>query len=135
MSLQLTPLQQHCLAGIGITPWQCRQAPAPHRPSQEHATSEQAETTTSTCEAVKEPEADYVIPKTVSEQPAHLVKELERALEYVAKHNRAIAWQVHDTNSQLDLTEDKLMLPPLETLFNSPSLKKQLWQLLSSAQS
>ncbi len=135
MSLQLTPLQQHCLKGIGITPWQYRQAPTQHSPSQEHATSEPAETTTSTCEAVKEPVADYVIPKTVSEQPAHLVKELERALEYVAKHNKAIEWQVHETNSQVALTEGKLMLPSLETLFNSPSLKKQLWQSLLSAQS
>lgn len=151
MSLQLTPLQQHCLKGIGITPWQYRQAPTQHSLSQERVTSEQAPlatsdrllagveeqagATTSTCEAVKEPETDYIIPKTLTAQPAHLVKELERALEYVAKHNKAIAWQVHETNTPLDFNEDKLVLPPLEILFNSPSLKKQLWQLLSSPQS
>ena len=150
MSLQLTPLQQHCLKGIGITPWQYRHAPtqpdlAPDLASPEETPSpvnaelltdvrEQSDITASICEAVKEPDADYAIPETSTMQPAHLIKELERALEYVAKHDKAIEWQVHQTK-QLALKADKLLLPSLDTLFNSPSLKKQLWQLLSSPQS
>ena len=151
MSLQLTPLQQHCLKGIGITPWQYRKVPSQHSSSQELATPEetslpasvelltglkkQTDTTANSCEAIKEPNADYVLPETLTAQPAFLVKELERALEYVAKHDKAIEWQVHEANSQLVLKENKLLLPSLDTLFNSSSLKKQLWQLLSSAQS
>ena len=119
MTLQLSPLQQHCLAGIGITTWQ-QQNITPHS-------------------EINEPVADYALVKdniTVfnrqSDVKQCLVAQIETALEYASNHgDMTFTWCVDEDSTSSSLIDNQLTLPNLPLLLADSSLKKELWTLLS----
>lgn len=123
MSLELTPLQHHCLDGMGITLWR-------NRTSQSTQSQGDAQLTAAMPE-INEPEAAYDVNKLGTVQPQHLVKQLQALFDYVAKYDKSIKWQVNDDETVSSIIDGHLTLPPLVKLFNSPPLKKQLWRLLA----
>ncbi len=102
--MKLSPMQLTCLQAIGITPW--HEKPV-----------------ASNIQSAAKP--NYVA-------TPELVVQIELALAYVAKHNQgnALSWLCESTVSNVSLNNKQLSLPPLEQLFASTELKKQLWQLL-----
>lgn len=137
MSLELTPLQQHCLAGIGIPQFQSRlklasmtteiEAEAEQVKVEQPSMNQEGAPTTQ----VAEVQTHYN--KPAYQAPAHLLSQLETALDYVAKatSQQSIAWQVDIDACEIQWCDSELLLPPLETVFSTPSLKRSLWTFLS----
>lgn len=120
MSIELTPLQQHCLKGIGISPWALRSSP------------QQVVLKT---ELVAEPTMEYQINNQSEPESAHLVHQLESALAYVKQQQTLsdeIDWSTSKSTTDVSFKNNQLTLPLLADVFSSHSLKKQLWKLLSS---
>lgn len=123
MTLQLSPLQQHCLAGIGITTWQQKNT-TPHS-------------------KINEPVADYALVKDnipvfnrQSDVKQHLVTQIEMALKYASDHgDMTFTWCVDESSTSSSLVDNQLTLPNLPLLFADSSLKKELWILLSGKNS
>ncbi|MGB1297210.1 MAG: hypothetical protein ACPG8A_02995 [Psychrobium sp.] len=137
MSLELTPLQQHCLAGIGIPQFQSRLKLASMtteiETEVEQATAEQLSMNQVEAPATQVAEAQASYNKPAYQAPANLLSQLETVLSYVAKatSQQSIAWQVNVEANAIQWCDNELKLPPLETVFSTPSLKKSLWNLLS----
>jgi len=132
MTLELSPLQKHCLAGIGITPWQQRKhvsVPASHS----NVADEQA---------IKEPTANYehiiaqycvVDNKDIISDA--FVTEIELAINYVIEHGGIkLDWKVDKHASSLAIIEDTLIIPDASEFLSNNDVKKQAWTLLLNHQ-
>lgn len=135
MSLELSPLQQHCLAGIGIPQFQSRLKLASMTPEveAEQVKVEQPSMNQEGTPATQVAEAQAPYNKPAYQAPAHLLFQLETVLNYVAKatSQQSISWQVNVDASEIQWCDNELQLPPLEAVFSTASLKKSLWALLS----
>lgn len=120
MPIELTPLQQHCLKGIGISLWQLRNTP-------QQPVLLETSVAESTCA--------YHSDNKAIDEPKSLISQLEAALAYV-KHQQGIKhdirWKTSAKCNTVRFDEHRLLLPPLAEVFSSHRLKKQLWTLLSS---
>lgn len=135
MSLELSSLQQHCLAGIGIPQFQSRLklASMTTEIESEQVKIEQPSINREGTPATQVAEAQAPYDKSAYQAPAHLLSQLEKVLNYVAKESsqQNISWQVNVDASEIQWRDNELQLPPLEAVFSTPSLKKSLWTLLS----
>lgn len=60
-----------------------------------------------------------------------LIEQLEMVLDYCSVHTKeSISWQIANDLNKIILKDNKLTLPPLESVFADPKLKKALWQLM-----
>lgn len=137
MSLELSPLQQHCLAGIGIPQFQSRLKSASMtteiETEAEQVKVEQPSMNHEGTPVTQVAEAQAPYDKSAYQAPAHLLSQLETALDYVAKatSQQRTTWQVNVDASEIQWCDNELQLPPLEAVFSTPSLKKSLWTFLS----
>lgn len=99
----------------------------------EQATAEQRSINQVEAPATQVAEAQASYNKPAYQAPANLLSQLEAVLSYVAKatSQQSIAWQVNVDAKEIQWCDNELKLPPLETVFSTPSLKKSLWNLLS----
>lgn len=118
MTLQLSSLQQHCLAGIGISTWQ------QHTPSSSEINEPVAEYALSTKKNAHVENNNHI------EQ--HLGVQIETALNYVLNHtDNSFKWCVDEHSQCSTLVDDQLTLPTLPFLLSDRLLKKELWTLIS----
>jgi len=129
MALQLTALQQHCLAGIGISTWHQRHITTSHQVKESVAHYANAAPQESTI-ALQE---SYSV---VNEGDIHAKAQIDKALAYIASFDKsAVTWRVDSAVSTISSADNELILPNLPHVLSDSSLKKQLWSLLTGGES
>jgi len=117
MALQLTALQQHCLAGIGISTWH-----------QRHNTSSQS---------INEPAVAQPIDGLNDPAVDNIAREkIDKALEYIAGFdNSNVTLSIDNKLENITLVNNVLTIPNLSDVLSSSTLKKQLWTLMAGIHS
>ncbi len=140
MTLQLSALQKHCLAGIGIKPWQQRsnavcitKSVINDMPDNElditvHVVNEAAasyEKSSGVDNDLSHNNNDSIIP------PA-FITEIELATNYVKKHSGVqLDWKIDQHASSLSLIDNTLIIPNTFKFLTTSDIKKQAWMLIS----
>jgi len=125
MTLELSPLQKHCLAGIGITPWQQRQEIVNTAPVKQDVQTKSSDL------QVAEPAANYQH-KTEEIVPAPFITEIELVINYVMEHSGVqLDWQIDHSQSSLLLRDNTIIIPNAAEFLTATDVKKHAWKLIS----
>lgn len=128
MTLELSPLQKHCLASIGITPWQQRQEIVNTETNE--SVKQDAQTKSSDLQ-VAEPAANYQH-KTEEILPAPFITEIKLVINYVMEHSGVqLDWQIDHNQSSLLVRDNVIIIPNAAEFLTATDVKKHAWQLIS----